>query len=488
MKTRIAVIGAGITGLSSALRLHVVNPDLEVHIFERDSQPGGKLRTERVNGFTIEQGPDAFLSSKPGGVDLSERLGLQPRMVAPVPENRGSFILQRGKLQPLPQGLSGLVPGDIRQMFGSPLISPAGKARLAMEYFIPPRKGTSDESIASFMTRRFGQETWERMVEPLLTGIYAGHGDQLSLGATFPNLRALERTHGGILKGAAATRKEVAQRKGQPEPRKGFLSFDDGMAVLIEAAVDKAQANGTQIHLGAGCTGIVRNEEARTFTVTIEEQGATRTETFDGVVVAVPAWVAAPLIREVAPVASETLASIEHSPSGLIAVAFPESQLTRPLKGYGYVVPRVEGRNVTAMTWVSSKWPNRAPAGQVLVRVFVGRAGREEVLQNDDDGLVSVALAELRDVLGLSVSPSLTRVQRWNKAMPQYTMGHLDRVDRIVSSIAHIPGIEIAGNMLRGVGIPDSITSGETAASNLLTDMSEQARRQPEYSISRPPR
>src|SRR5690606_18207174 len=164
---------------------------------------------------------------------------------------------------------------------------------------------------------------------------------------------------------------------------------------------------------------IVRNEEARTFTITLEEGGATRTETFDGVVAAVPAWVAAPLFREAAPVASENLASIDHSPSGLIAVAFPESQLHRPLKGYGYVVPRIEGRDVTAMTWVSSKWPNRAPKGQVLVRVFVGRAGREDVLQNDDDGLVSIALAELREVLGLNVTPTLTRVQRWNKAMPQ---------------------------------------------------------------------
>ncbi len=488
MKPRIAVIGAGITGLACTLRLHALNPELDVHILERDPQPGGKLRTEHVDGFVIEQGPDAFLASKSGGVALSERLGLEDRMVSPVPENRGSFILHRGKLLPLPQGLSGLVPGDIRQMFKSPLISPVGKARLAMEYFIPPRKGTSDESIASFMTRRFGRETWERMVEPLLTGIYAGHGDQLSLGATFPNLRALERTHGGILKGAAATRKEMAKRKGQPEPRKGFLSFDDGMGVLIDAAVARVKANGAHVHLGTACTGVVHNEKARTFTVTIEERGATRTETFDGVVAAVPAWVAAPLFHDVAPVVSETLASIDHSPSGLIAVAFPASRLTRPLKGYGYVVPRVEGRDVTAMTWVSSKWPNRAPKGQVLVRVFVGRAGREDVLQNDDDGLVSVALAELREVMGLSVTPSLTRVQRWNKAMPQYTMGHLDRVDRIVAGVARIPGIEIAGNMLRGVGIPDSISSGETAASNLLTDMSEEARIKMDLSIVRPSR
>jgi oxygen-dependent protoporphyrinogen oxidase len=486
MKSRIAVIGAGITGLSCAMRLHTLDPELDLHIYERDQQPGGKLRTEHVDGFVIEQGPDAFLASKPAGLALSERLGLQDRMVEPIPENRGSFILHRGKLQPLPQGLSGLVPGDIRQMFRSPLISPAGKARLAIEYFIPPRKGTTDESIAAFMTRRFGQETWERMVEPLLTGIYAGHGDQLSLGATFPNLRALERTHGGILKGAAATRREVASRTDHPEPRKGFISFDDGMSVLIDAAIDRVKRNRTEVHFGVACTAIVRNEEARTFTVTFEEGGESRTETFDGVVVALPAWIAAPLFREVAPVASEDLASIEHSPSGLIAVAFPESQLTRPLKGYGYVVPRIEGRDVTAMTWVSSKWPNRAPKGQVLVRVFVGRAGREDVLKRDDDGLVSVALAELRDVLGLSVSPTLTRVQRWDKAMPQYTMGHLDRVDRIVASIAHIPGIEIAGNMLRGVGIPDSISSGETSASNLLIDMSEQAKNRPNFSIARP--
>jgi oxygen-dependent protoporphyrinogen oxidase len=470
MSLRISVIGAGITGLASALRLRAIQPDLEIVIHEGADRAGGKLYTDRVDGFLVEAGPDSFLASKRGGVTLSEDLDLGSRLVTPRPEHRGSFVLSRGRLHPIPQGFSGLVPGELGPVFRSSLLSPAGKMRVAMDLVLGPRKDDGDESLASFATRRMGAEMYERMIEPLLSGIYAGDGSQLSLAATFPQLRASELTHGGILKGAMAQRSEAEQREVGQSPRKGFLSFDGGMSSLIERAVAVARESGTRIELNASCTGIQRDRDGG-YRVTIEGTAGTFEDRVDGVIVAVPAWAAQPLLTDVAPDASAALSEIEHVSNALVAVGFPESQLTRPLDGYGYVVPRAEGRDVMAMTWVSSKWANRAPEGQVLVRAFIGRAGQQAALAGDDASLVAIALRELDEVLGLRVDPRLARVYRWDKGMPQYNLGHLERVDRIELSIARTPGIEIAGNMLRGVGIPDSIVSGVTAAGNLLSDL-----------------
>ena len=471
MSYRIAVVGAGISGLASAIRLRSLAPDAELVVFEQSDRAGGKIRTEHVDGFTIEAGPDAFLSSKRGGVALGNELGLTDRWVSPIPENQGSFVLNDGKLVPMPRGLSGLVPSELKPMFRSRLISPVGKVRMAMDMVIPPSNTVEDESLASFITRRMGSEMYDRMIEPLLSGIYAGDGNRLSLAATFPQLRASERTHGGILKGAMAQRSEVASRKGVAAPRRGFLSFDNGMSILVDRAVEVARESGTRIEFGARCTDLRASSDGPGYVLTVEQDGSRCDHAFDGVVVAVPAWAAAPLLAEVAPEASTALARIDHVSNALIAIAFPESQLTRPLKGYGYVVPRIENRDVMAMTWISSKWDNRAPKGHVLLRTFVGRVGQDSALKGSDEFLVDISLKELRDVLGLDVTPSLTRVYRWDRGMPQYNLGHLDLVDRIETSTARTSGIEIAGNMLRGVGIPDCIVSGETAATNILADL-----------------
>jgi oxygen-dependent protoporphyrinogen oxidase len=471
MNQRIAIVGAGISGLAAALRLRVIEPGLEITVFERDERAGGKIQTEHVDGFVIEAGPDAFLSSKRGGVGLSHALGLDELMVSPVAENRRSFVLSRGRLIPLPQGLSGLVPGELRPMFQSRLLSPLGKLRMTLDFVIPPRHAPEDESLASFITRRFGTEMYERMIEPLLSGIYAGDGARLSLAATFPQLRASEVTHGGILKGAIAQKNEAAIRQEGQVPKRGFLSFGEGMSVLVDAAVEAAERSGTRFRYRAECTGLRKNPAGQGYQLTVDDNGRKSDHTFDGVIVATPTRAAVTLLADVAPPASEALARIEHVTTALIAIAFPEAQLTRPLNGYGYVVPRAENREVMAMTWVSSKWSHRAPEGQVLIRAFVGRAGQTSALSGDDQSLIDLTLEELREVLGLSVTPTLTRVFRWERGMPQYNMGHLELVDDVESCIARTSGIDIAGNMLRGVGIPDCIVSGETAANNIMIDL-----------------
>ncbi len=471
MKHRIAIVGAGISGLACAIRLRAIEPDLEIAVFERDERAGGKIRTEHIDGFVIEAGPDAFLSSKRGGVTLSHALGLEEQLISPVPENRRSYVLSRGRLVPLPQGLSGLVPTEIKPMFKSRLLSPIGKIRMAMELAIPPRTGPEDESLETFITRRFGSEMYERMIEPLLSGIYAGDGAKLSLAATFPQMRAAEVTHGGIIKGALAQKSEAATRQAGQVPQRGFLSFEQGMSVLVDSAVEAAQGSGTRFSFGSECTRLRKHPEGSGYRLTVRQGGKDIDQDFDGVVVATPAWAATSLLKEVAPPASEALARIEHVSNALVAIAFPDSQLKKPLDGYGYVVPRAENRDVMAMTWTSSKWDGRAPRGHVLVRAFIGRSGQASALSGNDQSLVELTLEELRNVLGLEVTPSLTRVYRWDRGMPQYNMGHLELVDQIESSTARTSGIEIAGNMLHGVGIPDCIVSGETAATNLLTDL-----------------
>ncbi len=467
--TRVAIVGGGIAGLASALFLLESDPALEVEVIEREMQTGGKLRTDQVDGFVVERGPDAFLASKPGAIGLSRHLGLDGQAISPISENRQSFVMRDGGLMPLPQGLSGLVPGDLKPILESPLFSSEGKARLARETEIPVRRDQGEESIASFMRRRYGQEAWDRMIEPLLTGIYAGDGERLSIDATFPNLPAQELQYGSLLVAAIAAQDREQSESAQPSTPRGFVSFRNGMETLPAATRAAVEQLGGKITVGAAVQAIEYDLGSRQFELSIS--GCASPVWADAVVLATPAWVGSALLKYVSPGVSDALAEIEHSSSGLVALGFPETQVTKALDGYGYVVPRAEGRDVTAMTWVSSKWSGRAPAGQALVRVFLGRTGREAVLQREDADLIKLAIAEMREVLGLRIEPTLTRVQRWELAMPQYVIGHRERVSRIESGVAAVPGLAITGTMLRGVGIPDVISSARSAADKVLRDV-----------------
>ena len=468
MRRTVAVIGGGITGLAAAQALSAARPDLDVTLFERDDRLGGKILTESVDGYTIEGGPDSFLSVKPRGVGLSHELGLEDRFIRPVEDNAGSFVFSRGRLVPLPQGLTGLVPSRLGPMFRTPLLSLAAKARLAMELVLRPKPGDEDETVAAFIGRRFGEEVYARMIEPLMAGIYAGDGRQLSLTATFPQLRETERTHGGIFRGALATRREAARRQGGAVPKRGFLSFRRGMSELVHALQTSLLSAGVGIETRADVRSIAHGLDGAGFKLEIIHDGRARMLAFDAVIVATPAWKAAELARQVAPTAADALAEIPHVSNALVALAFDASLLSHRLQGYGYVVPRAENRVVMAMTWVSSKWTGRAPDGKVLVRAFIGRAGQEQYLAGDDASLIRLARQEIEEVLGISGEPELTRVYRWERGMPQYNLGHLHRIAAITADCNGIPGFEIAGNMFRGVGIPDCIASGEQAAARIL--------------------
>jgi protoporphyrinogen/coproporphyrinogen III oxidase len=463
----VAIVGGGITGLAAAYRLLSRKPELQVTIYEASSRAGGILRTETVDGFTIEAGPDSFISAKPRGVGLSQELGLDTRFQWTNDRNRGSFLLRGGKLHPMPEGLTGLIPTRLGPMLRTGLVSPWGKARMALDFVRPPWPGDEDETLEQFVERRLGSEVYHNLIEPMMAGIYSGNGAELSLAATFPQLRTAERLHGGLIKGVLAARREAQMRPIGQQERRGFVSFQTGIHELPDTLLAHIQAAGGAVRFGHRVEHIDRTE-AGTYTLMVTGEEQSSLIRADAVIVAAPAPVAASLLRTAAPKAAEALAAIPTVSTALIAMGYTIGPGAQPPAGFGYLVPRAERRKVKAMTWLSSKWENRAPEGRFLVRAFVGRAGEQEILEHSDHELVGFVQDELREVVGITADPVLREVYRWELAMPQYTLGHLDRVARIETVTSRIPGLEIAGNMLQGVGIPDCISSGEAASGRVL--------------------
>ncbi len=449
----IAVVGGGIAGLAAAYRLQALAPELHITLIERDARLGGKIVTERVGGFVIEGGPDCFLSRKPRGIALCEELGLAPRLVGRIPENRRTFVKRSGTLHRLPEGLTGMVPTDLDALAESTLVSKAGRARLAAEVDLPAAPANGDESVAHFVTRRLGREVFEHLVEPLMAGIYAGDASQLSLAATFPQLRALEVTHGSLLRGLLAG--QAARAEASDEAYPPFVAFPDGMAELVERLA--ARLGAVEKRLRTRVLSVA--PAAKGYTLRLDDGDTLHA---DALILATPAFVSAELLAWDEPL-SRAHQAIPYASSALVSLAFDEADAP-PLDGYGYVIPRVEGTDVLACTWSSRKWAGRAPDGEVLLRVYLGRFGRDDVTQRSDEALLAMALAEVRDTLDIQATPRLQRIFRWPRAMPQYTLGHNERLATIEARLTDHPALFVAGAAYRGVGIPDCIASGEAAA------------------------
>jgi oxygen-dependent protoporphyrinogen oxidase len=447
---RIVVVGGGIAGLAAARRLETLVPDAELVLVEKDGRLGGKIRTEHIGELVVEAAPDSFLSRKERGIGLCEEIGLADELVGRRPEHAGTFVRRGRELVPLPTGLTGMIPTDLDALTGSELLSAEGRERLAAEVDLPPAVGVDDESIAAFASRRLGREAYEAIVEPLATGIYGGDGEQLSLGATFPALRALELEHGSVLRGLAA---QAAASTAEHPP---FVSLRSGMETLVRRLAESLER--TRIVLGLAVARVDRHRGGYAVPLADGELLAA-----EGVVLAVPAFSAASLVPDLDADLAAAHAEIPYASSTIVTLAYREADLGRSLDGYGYVVPRTEGSDVLACTWTSSKWEGRAPAGEALVRVYAGRFGRTDVTHRTDDELVELASAELA-LVGIVGEPRLTRVHRWQQGMPQYTLGHLERLERIDALLSRHRGLAVAGAAYRGVGIPDCIRSGEDAA------------------------
>jgi len=429
-----------------------------ITLLESSPHLGGKIVTERVDEFVIEGGPDSFLSVKPRGLGLCLELGLIERLHGTNEKFHRTYVMRGGQLHDLPEGLTGLIPSRFGPMLKTNLISPLGKLRMGMDYLIPARYAGDDESLAAFIRRRLGREVYERLVEPLMSGIYAGDGEQLSLAATFPQLRQAELEQGSLVRGVLAAKKKSLDK---PKTWPAFLSLTNGLAEIVEALATKLE--GVEIRLGTRVARLSRDLSG--YAITLGNGEMLRAET---IVLATPAPTTADLIAELDPELARALRGIPYVSTATVSVAYALADIPRPLNGYGYIIPRAEGRPILACTWTSTKFPHRAPEGYALIRAFVGRAGQEAVLERSDDDLLKLVREEMQTTLGITAPPLFQRIFRWPQAMPQYTLGHLERLAVIEKRLAAHPGLFVAGNAYRGVGIPDCIQSGETAAEGVL--------------------
>ncbi len=460
---RIVVVGGGITGLTAAYRLaQTVEKDakLQVDLIESHDRLGGKIVTHRVDGFLVEGGPDTWLARKTEAAALCKELGLEDQIIPTKPGTRGAFVSRRGKLHKLPEGMSGLVPSRIAPLFFSGMLSPLGRLRAAGEWFVRRREAETEESVAGFVRRRLGREAYDYLVEPLVCGIYGGDGDQLSLDAVAPDLKDMEQQHGSVLRGMRHSRRGPENRISQyPTP---FISLESGMQELVDA-IERPIGDHVRVLLYTDVVGLRRVGGGGGGGLALELSNG-ESITTAAAILATPANIAADLIDPVNADLATNLRTIPFVSNAAVSLGFREAEVPRELNGYGYVVPRREGSATLACSWATSKLPGRAPAGHVLTRVFLGRSGQEIADATPDSELIDLARTELQTTLGVAQKPVFARVDRYPQGMPQYTIGHLDRVDRIETLVSETPGVFLAGNSYRGVGISDCIRSGQKAA------------------------
>ncbi len=473
-RPHVVVIGGGIAGLAAAYSLATDRRarDLGVTctLIEEEHRLGGKIRTERRGGCLIENGPDSFLASKPWAVELCRALGLADRLIGTRP---GSpvHVAWRGRLHPLPAGMMFGIPTRLGPLARSGLLSPVEKLRIVLDLVLP-RGHAAKETLGGLLRRRLGDAAVDRLAGPLLGGIYAGDADALSAAATFPQLVAWEAQHRSLIL-AARARWHMRHASGPGAPGPLFLSLPGGLQEMIDRLV--ASLGETRIWTGRRTTGLLHQPGCREGDYAVVLDNGIRLDG-DAIVLATPAYVTAPLLEWLAPAAAEELRTIPYVSTAAVTLAYRRGTIQHPLDGNGFVVARGEPLNITACTWLSSKWPHRAPAGIALLRCYLGAAGREAVVEEDDRRLTDLAREDLRAVMGIDAAPLFASVARWPMGMPQYPPGHLRRLEAIERDLGSLPGIALAGAGYRGIGIPDCIRQGTEAADRVMEALAGLAR------------
>jgi protoporphyrinogen/coproporphyrinogen III oxidase len=469
---RIVVIGGGISGLAAAHRLIELSPTAHVTLIEASARLGGTIRSDERDGFLLERGPDSFISEKPEAVALAKRLGLESRLIETNAKHRRSFIVRDGRLLPVPEGFQLLAPSRIWPFLTTDIFSLVGKVRMAADLFLPRRSanGVSDESLSSFVRRRLGREALERMAQPMVGGIYTADPETLSLRATLPRFLDMEREHRSLI--LAMLRKARSQAAAEKSGTSGaryslFLSFDRGMEVLVQALTKVLnETSRSELRLQTRVQSLSRNAARWT----IQTQTGETLEA-DALCIAVPAHSAANLLSSIDPELTTQLSRIKYASTATINFAYRREAIQHPLDGFGFVVPFIEKRSLIACSFSSVKFAGRAPEDHVLLRAFIGGALQPDMFALDDLSMFTRVEKDLSELLGINEPPLFTEVAKWKDSMPQYEVGHLDRVQAIESRLAQLPNLTLAGNAYRGAGIPDCIRSGEGAAEKIVNSL-----------------
>jgi oxygen-dependent protoporphyrinogen oxidase len=485
-RRRIVIVGGGISGLAAAHRLtkHARSNDLthEVLLLESSARLGGTIRTYERAGFLLEGGPDAFISEKPEALTLAKQLNLESHLLETNAAHRRSFIVRAGRLRPVPEGFQLLAPSRFWPFVTTDIFSWTGKARMALELFLPRRASAAqkgevdDESLAEFVRRRFGREALERMAQPMVGGIYTADPEQLSLRATMPRFLDMERRDRSIIRAMWRARRSNNTKDAETRSTSGaryslFLSFDGGMQMLTDRLA-QALPHGTA-RLDTRVEAIEFDGQTKRWKLRINANKTTRVDEVieaDGVCLALPAYASAELLGNVDAQLATELAAISYASTATVNLAFRRADIPHPLDGFGFVVPYIERRKVIACTFSSVKFSGRAPADYALLRAFVGGALQPEMYALDEEQMLHAVRQDLRALLGIERAPLFAHVERWPRSMAQYHLGHLARVARIREQLRRFPTLQLAGNAYGGAGVPDCIRSGHEAAQEMMND------------------
>jgi oxygen-dependent protoporphyrinogen oxidase len=473
---RVAVVGGGIAGLAAAHRLRKLIPHVDIQLFEAGERLGGPLFTLQHDDSVLEQGADSFLIKTPFALDLCRELGLADELIPTNEQHRRALVVRDGRLVPVPEGFVLMKPQNMSAMLKSPLFSLPGKLRLALEPLVgvpaEVNRPGYDESVASFATRRLGREVYQRLVEPLIAGVYVADAHKLSLAATYPEFLEAERQHGSLWRSVRASRALISREGNQPPQtaaRYGqFVTLRGGLRTLVDALVHKLPAKAIRLR-----TPVTQVERHPVHRWTIKTASGAPLEHFDGVLIAAHAPQAAPLLKQLDADLSSELALIEYASSAVVTLVYHRQDIDHPLDGFGVVVPAIERRPIVAASFLTVKFPGHGPPGRAIVRVFSGGVLQPDRIDHSDAELIAAAMQQMKELIGAGGEPIETHVMRWRDAMPQYHVGHLARVESIEERTASHAGLELAGNAYRGVGIPQSIHSGRLAGERLAKQLSQ---------------
>jgi oxygen-dependent protoporphyrinogen oxidase len=463
---RVAVVGGGISGLAAAHRLLKLDPSLSVTLYEASDRLGGILQTEQLGEFLIEKSADNFVTNVPGAVELCKELGIEEELLPTDAARRRAMIVFRGRLHRVPEGFQLMSPSQMWPLLKSPLLSWSGKLRALRELWVPERQDKADESLESFAVRRVGQEAYERLVQPLVSGIYTADPRKLSMRAAMPRFVEQEAKYGSLIRAArkAGGREGAAQREASGARYSLFVAPRGGMGRLVAALAESLPAG--VVRYNAPVVKLERREAA--WHVATDRTAA---EPYDAVVLAMAAPQAARLLQPVDAALAGDLGRIEYAGATIVVGCYRLDQFRDPLDAFGFVVPEVERRDILAVSFSSRKFPGRAPEGTVIVRTFLGGALRPDLVDASDAEVRRIVGRELGEILGLRGEPQQEQIVRWHGAMPQYHLGHVELVEHIEAQAAAQPGLALAGNAYHGVGVPQCITSGRTAAERIVKQL-----------------